>query len=345
MRVHADPAVELRVGHPQPAVAIGDEHVQPLDQLADLLAIQLAAELVELRLLGLGLVLALVVAALQAPHVSPVRRRRIVGPEQIERGGNPLVEEPLDHFRGHLARLDEAEQSVVADSQVERLFFEHRVHRARQRIERGDRQHGQLKLAVPVDELCVREEIEPVVHQLVERAEQPLALVGAALEQLRRLTLALVAEVGAQQIGHLPAVAHLFGHHSLQRQQVVIAGGVLQQVALLLHRGELGVALVDDEIEEGVADPLVGNMHDRRPLALAPVMAELDVGDLLFPELRLELEAAEIILLQPDRVLPVAEVVDPVVEVMQLAHHQRLLVLRDFPMRSRASGVANSSFW
>src|SRR2546422_11729515 len=62
-----------------------NEHVQPLHQLGDLLAVQVAAELVELRLAGLGLVLPLVVAAFQAPHIGPVRRRRVVRAEQIER--------------------------------------------------------------------------------------------------------------------------------------------------------------------------------------------------------------------------------------------------------------------
>src|SRR3989449_6505708 len=46
-----------------------NEHVQPLHQLGDLLTVQVAAELVELRLVGLGLVLPLVVAAFQAPHI------------------------------------------------------------------------------------------------------------------------------------------------------------------------------------------------------------------------------------------------------------------------------------
>src|SRR2546429_4085180 len=39
----------------------------------------------------------------------------------------------------------------------------------------------------------------------VERPQQSLALVGAPLQQLRRLALPLVAEVAAQEVGHLPA--------------------------------------------------------------------------------------------------------------------------------------------
>src|SRR6266567_2318984 len=104
-------------------------------------------------------------------------------------------------------------------------------------------------------------------------------------------------------------MAHFLGHHPHQSEQIVVRRGVREQVALLLHRGELGV------------------------------------GHLRLPELRLELEFADLPLGQADRILPVAEVVDPFVEVAQLADHQRLLLAGDAPaMRRRVSGVANSSF-
>jgi len=222
VRVDADLTIESRIRHAQPAVAVRDEHVEPLDQLGDLLPVQIPAELVELRLVGLDLILALVVASLEPPHVRPVRRRRIVGAEQIERRRDPLIEEPLDHLRGHRARLHDAQQAVVAGAEVEGLFLQHRIHRARQRVERRHGEHGELELAVPVDELRVGEEVEPVVHQLVEGAEQPLAIVGAALEQLGRFALALVAEVRAEQVGHLPPVPHLLGHDPHQRQQIIV---------------------------------------------------------------------------------------------------------------------------
>src|SRR5213596_33461 len=185
---------------------------------------------------------------------------------------------------------------------------------------------------------------EPVVHQLVERPEQPLPLVGPALEQLRRLALSLVAEMTAQQVRHLPAMAHFLGHHAHQRQQIVVGGGVREQVALLLHRRELRVALVYDQVQERVPDPLVGDMHHGRPFALAFVMAELDVRYFLLPELCLELELSNLALGQADRILPVAEVVDPFIEVAELPDRQRLLLAGDASaMRWRASGVANSS--
>src|SRR5437899_6547782 len=116
-----------------------------------------------------------------------------------------------------------------------------------------------------------------------------------------------------------------------------------QQVPLLLHGGELGVALVDDQVEQRVADALIRDVHHAGPLALTAVVTELDVRHLRIPELGIELEVAELTLRQADRVLPVAEVVDPVVEVAQLADHQWLLWARDAPMRRCASGVANSS--
>src|SRR2546425_11997631 len=73
-------------------------------------------------------------------------------------------------------------------------------------------------------------------------------------------------------------------------------------------------------------------------------MAELDVRHFLLPELRFELEVAKLALRQADRVLPVAEVVDPFVEVAELADHQWLLLDSAVAMRWRASGVVNSSF-
>src|SRR5919197_601700 len=114
---------------------------------------------------------------------------------------------------------------------------------------------------------------------------------------------------------------HLLGHHALQRQEVVIGRRVVQQVALLLDRGEFGVALIDDQIEQRVADALIGNVHHRRPLALAFVVAELYVRHLRIAELRLELERAQRALGQPNRVLPVFEIVNPVVEVVKFADH------------------------
>src|SRR5207245_1718979 len=131
-----------------------------------------------------------------------------------------------------------------------------------------------------------------------------------------------------------------------QRQQIVVRRSVGEQIALLLHRSELRVALVDDEVQERVTDPLVGDVHHGGPLALTSIVTELDVGHVLLPELRLELEAEQINMGQTDADLTVAVVVDPLDEVADLPYHQPLLFAIDAPpaMRSRTSGMANSSF-
>ena len=134
----------------------------------------------------------------------------------------------------------------------------------------GGREHVELELPVAVDELGVREEVDPVVHVHVEGAEQPVVLPGAALEELARLDLPGLAEVVDEQVAHLPAVAHLLDHDPADAVGVVVGGRGLEEVALLLDRGELRVALVDDEVQERVADRLVGDLRDPLPLVPAP---------------------------------------------------------------------------
>src|SRR5689334_1845004 len=68
-------------------------------------------------------------------------------------------------------------------------------------------------------------------------------------------------------------------------------------------------------------------------------MPELDVRHFGLTELRLEPVFAQVALRQADRVLPVAEVIDPVVKVAKFADHQRFL------MSCRASRVANRTSW
>ena len=68
---------------------------------------------------------------------------------------------------------------------------------------------------------------------------------------------------------------------------------MVQEIALLFDRRELGVTLIDDEVEQRVADALVGDVHHGGPFALALVMAELDVRDLGIAEFRVEGEGAQ----------------------------------------------------
>src|SRR5438034_1088062 len=92
---HRRPSARRR-GDLELPLALGDKHVEPLDELRDLLTVQLAAVFVELCLVGLHLIVPLVVAPLEPPHVRPVGGRRVVGAEQVERRRDPLVEELLD---------------------------------------------------------------------------------------------------------------------------------------------------------------------------------------------------------------------------------------------------------
>ena len=148
----------------------------------------------------------------------------------------------------------------MAGSEVEALLAQHRSHRARERREARRREHVELELAVAVDELGVREEVDPVVDVDVEGPEQAVVLPGAALEELARLDLPGLAEVVDEQVAHLPAVAHLLDHDPAGAVGVVVRRRALEEVALLLDRGELGVALVDDEVAESVADRLLGDL-------------------------------------------------------------------------------------
>ena len=158
---------------------------------------------------------------------------------------------------------------------------------------RRGREHVELELAVAVHELGVGEEVDPVVHVHVEGAEQAVVLPGAPLEQLARLDLARLAEVVDEQVAHLPAVAHLLDHDPADALGVVVGGRGLEQVALLLDGGEFGVALVDDQVQEGVADGLVGDLGDPLPLLLPREVAELDLVGLQVSVLGLELRSRE----------------------------------------------------
>ena len=177
-----------------------------------------------------------------------------------------------------------------------------------------------MELAVAVDELRVGKEIHPVVHDFVEAAQQPLSFERIPLEQLRGLSATLVTEVFTQQVRHLPTMPHLLTHHAHDRLHVVVAGRLQQQVALLFHRGELGIALIDDQVHQSITDALIGNVHERWPLALTSVMSELDGRLLGVAKLDVEVEITEFLPVEADAVLPKEEVVSPVVPIMQFAH-------------------------
>ena len=136
-----------------------------------------------------------------------------------------------------------------AHHHVVRLFLEHELTRARQRVERRLLQRAELVLAVPVGEVGEHEERQPVRGLLVERAQDPRRVLaaGVAVQQLLGLLPALPAEVGVQQVDHRPQVPALLDVDLEQVAQVVQARRGGAQVALLLDRGRLGVALDHDQ--------------------------------------------------------------------------------------------------
>ena len=152
----------------------------------------------------------------------------------------------LHHFK---RAPDDAIDAGVADEHVVRLFGQHELAGARQRIEARLGQRLELKLAVAIGEVGEHEEAEPVANGLVERAQDArlVGVAGVALQQLFRLLAAVAAEIGVQQVHHRPQMAAFFDVHLKQIAQVVQRGRGVAQHALLLDRGRLGVALGDDQ--------------------------------------------------------------------------------------------------
>ena len=238
----------------------------------------------------------------------------MVGAKKIVGAGNPLVQIFLQEPARHHARLGNALQASVAGAHVERLFAQHVAHGAAHRRKGGIFQHLQLEFAVAVNEIGVGKKIEPVVNRLVERAQQALALKGAALQHLLRFHFAGVAKVFDKQRAHLPAMAHLFDHHPGQGAPVVIRGRRFKQEALLLATGKLGVALIDDQIQQRVAHVLRGHAPQVFPLALSFVVAKLDLFGLDLAVQGLELEGIDVAVIDADLFAPLLEQSDPVAE-------------------------------
>jgi hypothetical protein len=115
---------------------------------------------------------------------------------------------------------------------------------------------------------------QPVRRLLVEGGEDArvVGVAGAALEQGLAFLAAVAAEVGVQQVDHGPQVAAFLDVHLEQVAHVVERGAGHAEVALLLDRGRLGVALRDDDAAQGRA---VLARHFL-PGGLALVLAEVD---------------------------------------------------------------------
>ncbi len=104
-----------------------------------------------------------------------------------------------------------------------RLFGQHELRGARERLEARFRQRIQLELAVAVGEVGEHEEREPVGRLLVERAEDAriVGIARAALEQRIGFFAAVAAEMAMQQIHHRPQMATFLDVDLEQIAQVV----------------------------------------------------------------------------------------------------------------------------
>ena len=145
--------------------------------------------------------------------------------------------------------LDGAADAGLADEHVVRFLGEHEAAGARQRIEAGLRQAFELHLAVAVGEEREHVERQPVRRRFVEGAEHArlVGVAGAALQQLGRFLAAVAAEILLQDVDHRPQVAAFLDVDLKDVAQVVERRRGLAEVALLLDRRRLGVALDDDE--------------------------------------------------------------------------------------------------
>ena len=141
--------------------------------------------------------------------------------------------------------LDDAGDAGLAHEHVVGFLGQHEAAGARERIEAGLRQRLELHLAVAVGEVSEHEERQPVRRLLVEGAQHArrVGVTGAALQQGFGLLAAVGAEIFLQQIDHGPEVAPLLHIDLEQIAHVVERGRGLAEIALLLDRGRLGVAL------------------------------------------------------------------------------------------------------
>src|SRR5436309_8292218 len=117
-----------------------------------------------------------------------------------------------------------------------------------------------------------------------------------------------------EQCAHLPAVAHLFDHHSGDCAAVPVGGRGFKEMALLLDAGEFRVALVNNHIEQGVAHLLRGYLTKVLPLAAALEVTELNLFGLDRAIERVELKLGDFITIDADLLAPLIEEADPITE-------------------------------
>src|SRR5229473_988293 len=237
----------------------------------------------------------LVGAALDAGGEIRGRIRGDLGAEQVERRAEPEVQVFLHgrqvdgagaaHGGGvvaaallhHLERAPHhAGDAGIADEHVVRLFGQHELAGARQRIEAALGEALQLELAVAVGEIGEHEERQPVADRLVEGAEDArlVGIARMARQQLLRLLAPVAAEIGVQHIDHRPEMAALLDIDLEEAPPIVERRAAVAEEPLLRDRGPLGNALRDDEAAQGRATLA----RQKLPRRLAVLVAEADAA-------------------------------------------------------------------
>src|SRR6516162_6018441 len=306
---HADPVDDL-VPAIETALAVGgvvvaQAHVDggerglvhPLDLAIDELEHRVSRALELVVILDLGLLEAALEAGVEGVRrvggnlrAEQVEGQRIVQVELLLNGrqiDDAEVADLVDIARvldaGRLYRLagalNRAADAGLADEHVVRLLGEHEAAGARQRVKTGLREAFELHLAVAIGEEGEHVEGEPVRRRLIEGAEHArlVGVAGAALQQLLGLLAAVAAEIFLQDIDHGPEMPALLDIDLKDVAHVVERGCGLAEMALLLDRGGLGVALDDDETAQHSA---VFARH-LLPGGLAVVLAERNRATLL----------------------------------------------------------------
>ena len=181
----------------------------------------------------------------------------------------------------------------LAHEHVVGFLREHEPAGARQRVEPALGEARQLVLAVAVGEVAEHEVREPVRRPLVESAEDArlVPIARAPLQQRLGLLAAVAPEVGVEQVHHGPEMPPLLDVDLEQVAEIVERRAGTAEMALLLDRCRLRVALRDDEPAER-ASILA---RDVRPGREALVIAEPDDA----PWLRLREEDAPSIVGHP----------------------------------------------
>src|SRR5205085_4242035 len=165
--------------------------------------------------------------------------RAYLAAEEVKRVAEPVVDVALDDVERDASRsahvfvrvlfhqlrcaADYPTDAGLADEEVVRLFRQHELARARERLEARFGERRELVLAVAVCEHREAEKVEPVVAGLVEGFEYS-RLVGVprtTFEQGVGLVAPVATEVALKNVDHRPEVSALLDVHLKQIPKVV----------------------------------------------------------------------------------------------------------------------------